>query len=837
MLRAMFRSLMAHRVRLAMTALAITLGVGFMSGSFVFTATLTRSLDSLITEASTGPDVIVQHSSPGGGFGAGSGGPKPIPARILASIRGLRDVAAADGNVTGHAQLLGRNGKALPGQFTIATSWPADAVFQTSYTRRKGRPPAGPGQVMIDRASARSGHFAVGDSVTILVAGQAKVFTISGITGYGSADSFAGGSLALFRLPTAQRLFASAGSYDSIEVKATAGVSAQQLRGQVARILPYGVTALTAANAAAKQANQLNGQLSIFTRFFLVFAGVALFVGGFVIWNTFSIMIGQRTRELALLRTLGAGRRQVFRSVLAEAALIGIVAALAGAGIGVALSKGLVALLSGFGLSLPVTGLVVPLWQLALAVGSGLAVTLVAAIAPAFRATRVAPVQALRDAVPAPVGFSSRRLAGGLAVTTAGVALVLAGLSSGAAVALTGAGAVASFIGITVLAPLAARPLARVIGFPLTLLPGRTGVLARGNTMRDPKRTSAAAAALMIGLALIVGAAVMVDSSRTMLDHQIATASKTSFYVQATSSDIGLVPQLAGVLAARPGVRQVTEVRATDATVAGSAHANVDGVDPSAIGSFTDLGVQQGSVASLTSGRLLVSQAAASGHGWKVGDRVRIQFGSFGISTLRIGGVFANVGPLSDYLLSSTTFTADSGRRVDSVDLVRADPGARRTLRRALAAYPGAQLMDEATFASSRGAVLANLLNLITALLVLAVIIALLGIVNTLALSVVERTRELGLLRAIGMRRGQLAEMVAAESVITAVIGAVLGTALGLALGTALASTFTRPVTVAIPVTQIAIYIVATAVAGVLAAITPARRAARLDVLAAIAAD
>lgn len=837
MLRAMFRSLMAHRVRLAMTALAIALGVAFMSGSFVFTATLTHSLDSLITEASTGPDVIVQHSSPGGGFGAGSGAAKPIPGRILAGIRGLRDVAAADGSVTGHAQLLGRNGKALPGQFTIATSWPADAAFQTSYTRRKGRPPAGPGQVMIDRASARTGHFAIGDSVTILLAGQAKMFTISGITGYGSADSFAGGSLALFSLPTAQRLFGSAGSYDSVEVKATAGVSAQQLRGQVARILPPGVTAQTAANAAAKQANQLNGQLSIFTRFFLVFAGVALFVGGFVIWNTFSIMIGQRTRELALLRTLGAGRRQVFRSVLAEAALIGIVAALAGAGIGVALSKGLVALLSGFGLSLPVTGLVVPLWQLALAVGSGFAVTLVAAIAPAFRATRVAPVQALRDAVPAPVGFSSRRLAGGLAVTTAGIALLLAGLSSGAAVVLTGAGAVASFVGITVLAPLAARPLARVIGFPLTLLPGRTGVLARGNTMRDPKRTSAAAAALMIGLALIVGAAVMVDSSRTMLDRQIATASKTSFYVQATSSDIGLAPQLAGLLAARPGVRQVTEVRATDATVAGSAHTNVDGVDPSAIGSFTDLGVQQGSVASLTSGRLLVSQAAAAGHGWKVGDRVRIQFGSFGISTLRIGGVFANVGPLSDYLLSNATFTADSGRRVDSVDLVKAAPGARRTLRRALAAYPGAQLMDEAAFASSRGAVLANLLNLITALLVLAVIIALLGIVNTLALSVVERTRELGLLRAIGMRRGQLAEMVAAESVIIAVIGAVLGTALGLALGTSLASTFTRPATVAIPVTQIAIYIVATAVAGVLAAIAPARRAARLDVLAAIAAD
>jgi putative ABC transport system permease protein len=265
----------------------------------------------------------------------------------------------------------------------------------------------------------------------------------------------------------------------------------------------------------------------------------------------------------------------------------------------------------------------------------------------------------------------------------------------------------------------------------------------------------------------------------------------------------------------------------------------VDGVDPAAIGSFTDLGLKTGTVAALNSGALLVSQAAASGHGWRVGDEVRIQFGSFGVSTLRISGVFANVGPLSDYLVSNATFSADTGRRVDSVDLVRAAPAARGPIQRALAGYPGAQLMNEAAFTKSRGAVLASLLNLITAMLMLAIIIALLGIVNTLALSVVERTRELGLLRAIGMRRGQLAQMIAAESVIIAVIGAVLGSALGLALGAALADAFTRSqqATVSIPATQIAAYIAATAVAGVLAAIAPAHRAARLNVLEAIAAD
>jgi putative ABC transport system permease protein len=839
MMHAMFRGLIAHRVRLAMTALAIALGVGFMSGSFVFTATLTRSIDSLISQASTGTDVVVQHSSPAGGFGAGSGSPQPVSVSVLASIRALPDVAAADGGMSGHAQLLGRNGKPLPGQFTVAASWPVDAAFQATYTRRQGSPPASAGQVMIDRASARAGHFAVGDSIKILVAGQARVFTISGITGYGSADSFAGGSLALFSLPTAQQLFGTAGSYDSIDVKAAAGVSAQELRDQVAAILPPGVTALTAATAAAKQASQANNQLAILTTFFMVFAGVALFVGAFVIWNTFSILIGQRTRELALLRAFGARRGQVFGSVLAEAAVVGTVAALAGAGLGIALSKGLVALLSAFGLSLPVTGLVVLPGQLAVAVGTGLAITLIAAVAPAYRATSVAPVQALRDAVPSAAAFSPRRLAAGLAVTVAGVALVLAGLFSGASLALTGVGAMLSFIGATVLGPLAARPLAYLIGFPLARLPGRTGRLARGNTMRNPKRTSATSAALMIGLALIVAASVMVDSSRTMLDRQVMMASKTSFYVQATSSDIGLTPQLAGVLAAQPGVRAVTEVRATDATVAGGAHKNVDGVDPAAIGTFTDLAVKAGGVAALNSGRLLVSQAAAASHGWRVGDEVRVQFGAFGVSTLSIGGIFANVGPLSDYLVSNATFTADTGRRVDSVDLVMAPPSARGQIQRALAGYPGAQLMDEAAFARSRGAVLANLLNLITAMLVLAIIIAMLGIINTLALSVIERTRELGLLRAIGMRRGQLAQMVAAESVIIAVIGAVLGSALGIALGAALADAITRmqQATVSIPATQIAAYIAATAAVGVLAAITPARRAARLNILKAIAAD
>jgi putative ABC transport system permease protein len=837
---ATFRSLLAHRVRLALTALAIALGTGLMAGSFVFTATLTHSLDSLIAQATTGTDVIIQHAAPpGAGLGAGSGGTRPLPASIAAAVRRVPGVAAADGVISARAVLLGRDGKPLPGQFSVALSWPADTPFQAMFTGRDGTPPAGPDDVMIDRGSARHGHFAVGDRIEIAIGGQARPFTVAGITGYGSADSIAGGSMAVFDLRTAQQLFGLPGRYSQIEVKAAGGVSAQHLRGRVARVLPRGVEAVTAASAAASQAQQINSQLGVLTYFFVGFAGVSLFVGAFVIWNTFSIMVGQRVRELALLRTLGAQRGQVFRSVLGEGALLGVVAAFAGVLLGIGLARGLAALLSGFGVSLPISGLQVPLAGVAVSFGSGLVITIVAAVPPAWRATRVAPVQALRDAVPAAGGFSPRRLVCGLTVMAAGIALVLAGLFAGASIVVTGAGALACFLGATVLGPLFARPLAAAVGLPLTALPGRTGALARGNAMRNPGRTSATAAALMIGLALIVAVSVLVSSARSVIAGQITADAKTDFYVQATSSDAGITPRLAAALGAVPGVRQVTEVRSTDATVAGVAHQNVDGVDPADVGAFTSLGVSSGSLASLNAGDLLVVRSIASGHGWRVGDLVTIGFGSYGSSRLRIGGIFAAAGPLSGYLLSNSTFTSDTGIRNDAVDLVRAPAAARPALLRALAGYPGAQLLDQAGYARSRGAILGTILNLITALLVLAVIIALLGIVNTLALSIAERTRELGLLRAIGMRRGQVGQMVAAESVIIAVIGAVLGAALGLGLGAALAAAFTRSeqLTVVIPAGQVVACVAAAALAGLLAAIAPARRAARMNMLAAIAAE
>jgi putative ABC transport system permease protein len=837
---ALFRSMLAHRLRLSLTGLAIALGVAFMAGSFTFSATLTRSLDSLFSQASAGTDVQVMHSSPGGSTIAGSAA-RPLPASVLATVRRVPGVAAADGQVADHAELLRRDGRPLSGSFGVALSWPAGTPFQATFTRRSGRPPAGPGEVMIDRSSARRGHFTVGQQIDIAIAGHAQPFTITGISGYGTADSLGGGSMAIFSLPAAQHLFGKDGEYDQIVVKATAGLSAAQLRDRIAAALPPGDRAVTAASASASAARQVNSALRMLTNFFLGFAGIALFVGAFVIWNTFSIMVGQRTRELALTRALGAGAGQVFRSVLAEAALLGAVGSVVGVGIGLGLARGLAALLSAFGFSLPISGLVLPGPDLALATGVGIALTVLASLPPAWRATRVAPVQAMRDPAPEPARFSGGRLAGGLVVIAAGLAALLTGILGGSGrVALASAGAACCFLGVTALAPLTVRPLAWLAGAPLARLPGRAGRLARGNTIRNPKRTSATAAALMIGLAVITATSVLVSSARATIGQQVAAASRTSYYVQASNGADGLSPALAGTIAGQPGVRAVTEVRQTTATVGGTVDRTIDGVDPAAIGKFTDLGITAGRLSALSApGTIMVSADTAAGHGWKTGDFVRVQFGAYGAYRLRITGIFANIGPLSAYLVASTTLAADSGVRADSVDLVRAPATARSAIRSALAGYPGAQLLDQAGYTASQTKVLNSLLTVVTAMLILAIVIALLGVVNTLALSISERTREIGLLRAIGMQRGQLRLMIAAESMIISVIGALLGIILGLGLGAALAAALStsRQATVAIPAGQLVVYILATAAAGVLASIGPARHAARLNMLTAITSE
>jgi putative ABC transport system permease protein len=842
MLRATLKTLLAHRLRLGLTACAVAFGVAFMAGTFILTATIRHGVDDLFTTAATGTDVIVRPV-----VTATTSGRPTVPAGVLGRVRSVDGVAVAEGAVQDRAGIVSRDGGILDGRAGIGVSWPADPALATQYPLRQGRPPSGPGEVAIDAASARRQRLQVGDTVRVVVHGGARPFTISAVVGFGDADGPGPISLTAFDAATAQRSFGRSGTFDQLDLKAAAGTSASDLRGRVAAVLPSGLEAVTAASAAATQAKDLGNSLGFLTNALLVFALISLFVGAFIIWNTFSILVAQRTRELALLRALGASRGQVLRSVLIEAGVVGAVASLAGLGLGVLAAGGLRALLRGAGIDLPARGLELPVGSAAVAVATGIAVTLVAAATPARKATRIAPVAALREAAPVQRPFSTRRLlagAGLLALGTAGLLLGLLGHVARPAV-LVGAGALTVFVGATVLAPLLARPLSWAIGAPLRPLPARTGRLARGNAMRNPKRTAATAAALMVGLALVSASAVLDASVKRAADQAIDRGSRADLFVQAGDPDSGLDPALARAVASQPGVAVVSELREAEATVAGARFQHVDGIDPASVERVADLQLRSGSVADLGAGdAVLVATGAAGAHHWTVGSRVPIQFEGNGRRSFRVVGTYAGRGAFADFLMSQDTFTRATGRSLDTLLMVKAADtqaaAVRARITPLLAQYPGAKVLDQNGFKRSTAATLDQILNLMTALLALAVLIALLGIVNTLALSVVERTRELGLLRAIGMRRRHLASMVACEAVIIAVLGAVLGTTLGVGLGSALARALTAgrgPAAVMIPAARLVLYVVGAAAAGILAAIAPARRAAKLDMLTAITTE
>jgi putative ABC transport system permease protein len=851
MLRATIMGLLAHRVRLILTACAIALGVGFMAGTFILTATIGHGIDKLFASASAGTDVIVRPAAGGSGIGGGRPLAHPsVPARLVGQVRAIAGVAAAEGATSDRAGIVGPDGKVIGGRSGLAVSHPSDPALASSYPLRQGRPPAGPTEVAVDAATAAKQRLHIGDHLRVVAGGAARPFTISGIIGFGQADGPGVVSLVSFDPATIQRLYGRHGTFDQIELKAAAGVTADTLRGRVAAALPGGYTAVTAASASAAQATDLRGQIGFLTNGLLAFALISLFVGAFIIWNTFLILVAQRTRELALLRALGASRPQVLRSVLVEASVLGLVASLAGLGLGVAAAGGLRALLGSAGIDLPTSGLDLPVGYAAIAVGTGVLVTLVAAFAPARRATVIAPIAALRTTIPTVRAFSTRRLVSGAAVLAAGTAALLAGLfghtSTGSP--LVGGGALAAFIGVTVLCPLFAKPLAGLIGAPLRHLPGRTGALARDNAMRNPKRTAATAAALMVGLALVAASAVLDTSLKHAADQAIDQTSLADLYVQPADPDSGLDPALAHAIAVRPGVAAVGEIRETEGTIAGASFQKVDGVDPSTVGRVADLKVRSGSLAALDDaiGNVLVSTATAKSHHWAVGSVVPVKLDkSAGAGTLRVVGTFAGKGSFGDYLTSLDSYDQITGQRVDTLLMVKAAPGTptgtlTTRITGLLGAYPGAKVLDRAGFERSTAATLDQILNLLVALLALAVVIALLGIVNTLALSVVERTRELGLLRAIGMRRGQVGAMVAGEAMIIAVLGALLGIVLGIVLGSALAAALTRgngAAVVSIPGAQLLFYLVGAGLAGIVAAIAPARRAARLNLLAAIASE
>jgi len=832
------RGLLAHKLRLALTALAIVLGVTFISGTFVLTDTLNNTFSTLFTSVYHKIDFQVR-GVPELGSGANATR-NPLPDSLLTSVRAVPGVGQAYGGVEGYAQFVARDGKPISSTAgNLGIDFDPDQQISSLHLIA-GSAPTTSDDVVMDAATAQSYGFSVGQQVRVLSASvPPQAFTITGIAQFGSDNNLAGATIAAFTLPTAQRELGQTGLLDDINVVAAPGADKATVQAAIARVLPSGAQVVTGQTVINENTNSVSQALSFFNTALLIFALISLFVGAFTIYNTFSIIVGQRTRELALLRVVGASRRQVFRSVLGEAAIVGLISSAIGVGLGVLAAIGLKALVNSFGSSLPTGSLIFEPRTAIVGLVVGTVVTVVSAIGPARNAVRIPPVAALADR---PVdetgtGPARRRLIAGAALGVAGVALLVIGLSK-PIVALVGVGAVCIFVGVAMLAPAVARPLSSVLGRPLAALLGTPGQLGRENSMRNPRRTAQTASALMVGLALVSAMAVfgasLSESATSSVDQAISadllvTANGTG---QLSTSVPGAAAAVPGVAAAETVYRDQFEFKSVVETITG--------VAPQQLASTIILRMTSGSPAALTQGGLLIDSTTAKTDHLVVGDTVPVKFAYTGPTTMRIGGIYQANALIESYLVSSGFFLAHFRQPAPAAVLLRTSgTSVDSAVTQALAQYADAQVQTRAQFEQAQVSGINQLLNLVYALLALAVLIALIGIVNTLMLSVLERTREIGLLRAVGMRRPQVRAMIRSESVILATFGALIGIVIGTLMGLALVSSLRQQgiTETTVPVVRLVEFLVLAALLGLVAASWPARRAARLDVLAAIEAE
>ena len=633
---------------------------------------------------------------------------------------------------------------------------------------------------------------------------------------------------------------------DAIKVVAADGVSDEQVVERIAQVVPDQVEVLTGAEITAEDQSDIKEGMGFFNTFLLTFALIALFVGSFIIYNSFSILVAQRGRDMALLRAIGASRRQVLGSVLLEAVVVGLIASVVGLAAGIGVASGLKVMLDTMGIDIPAGGVVLTSSTVIISLIAGLGVSVASALLPARRASRVAPVAAMRDVAVDSSGSSRRRAVIGTAVTALGGASIAQGLFAGGDSTLmaVGLGVALVFLGVAVLGPILARPLSRVLGSPLPRLKGMSGTLARENAMRNPKRTSATAAALDDRRR---PRRVHHDPGRRRRRRPSPTAWTRSFtgdlvIDSGTYAGGGLDPQLASDIAALPEVAAVSGLRNVPAEIDGSSTMLV-GVDSATIEEVFDLGVTDGALADLGDGEIAIQADKASDHGWTLGDTIPVRFAETGVQQLTVAALYEDADLAGPYVVGNAVLEANVADQFDSMVFVRLADGvdteaATAAVTEAASQNPLAEVQDRDAFKASMGAQIDMLLNLIYALLALAVIIALLGIANTLALSIFERTRELGLLRAVGMTRAQVRATVRWESVIIALLGTTLGLAIGTSFGWVMVQALEDQGlnTFHIPVTQLAVVVAISAIAGVVAAVLPARRAAKLDVLEAISA-
>lgn len=852
MLKVALRGLAERKLRAGLTAAAIVLGVALMAGTYVLTDTFTNSFDEIFRQANEGTDVVVVPKEVVRVHGER---PPAMDAALLERVRRVEGVETAAGDIfSAGVTVFDSEGEQVgtPQAPSFGSSASPDPFSAVTYV--DGRPPRIARELALDEFSAERAGIEVGE--TIVAGGEepAGRYRVTGVTRLGDVSSFGGATVATFVLPEAQRLTGKRGQLDGVSAAAAEGVSPQELKRRLRAALPQGVEVRTGDEHARELSSSIGEDLSVIKTALLVFAGVALFVGAFTIFNTFSITVAQRTRELGMLRTLGASRRQVLASVLLEAGAIALAAAGAGVLAGLGMAELLGSLLRAVGLDLPNTGNVVRARTIVVSLAVGVGITLVAALLPALRATRVTPMAALREgAAPAP---SRRRqaieTAAAVAVSAAGVAAISVGLfadagSTGNAALLLGAGAALVFLGVALLSPRLVRPLASLAGRPLELLRGLTGRLARESSLRNPGRTAVTAAALMVGLALVTFVTVFAAGIRKSIDEAIDRSFQGDLTLQNTDGFSPLPGGIGRAVAEVEGVRAASGFAFSRAKVRETGRDSwVSAVDPETVEPLIEIEWERGSDATLRElGRrgAIVDESFASDRGIEVGDVLHVLTPAGRRAAYTVRGSLKDAADLfGDFVVSKRALAADFAERRDALVLVGLDPragprAARARLQRLVSErFPVAELLDQQELKDKQASQVNQLLGLLYALLSLAVVVSLFGIANALTLSIYERTRELGLLRALGMSRRQVRTMVRYESVIVALIGA----ALGLVLGVFFALIVSRPLAaqgfvLSIPVLSLAALAPVAVLAGVLAAILPARRASRLDILRALA--
>jgi putative ABC transport system permease protein len=849
MLRATLKSLLARKLRLILSGLAVVLGVMFVAGAFVVTDTLSRSFDSIFASAYSTTDVGVT-AKPKVEVDEFEGEQviAPVPAAALAQVRGVPGVRSATGLVEADgARVIGSDGKVLTsvGPPRLGTAWTGtDELVEL----REGRGPTADDEFAVNAAVAEAAGIKVGDRVSVLTLEPKKQFTLVGVYGYsGNRDSLGGVQEVAFTEPVAQKLMLGrTGVYSSIRVQAEQGVTPEALRDRIAGAVGAGYVTKTGDQLAADNAADLQQGLGFFTNILLGFAGVALFVGIFLILNTFSIIVAQRTRELALMRALGASRRQVIGSVLVEAVVIGLIAAVLGLAAGVGIGALLAYLFNSFaggGLQLGTVG--VPPAAVISSFVVGVLVTVVAAVLPALRASRIAPVAAMQDVATPDRPLTRVSVAGGL-VTAAGATALGLGLFAdlGDATLWTIlAGVLVSFIGIALLTPLISRPVVSGIGRLFSWsLPGRLGRL---NSGRNPRRTAITAAALMVGIALVTGVTVVMDSAKSSLKAEAATVLKAEVVISGDQNgprpptyDPAVLREAATI----PGVRSAAGIWNDQVLIDGEKH-YVNATDDLAALKDAFGGTAVGTPATLRDDEMAVSVPEAATYGWRVGTKVQVQPSRGDPREFTIVATYPEDSLPGDYVLPAAA-TKDFGitqptmgfvRLAGSVPVDQVLP----QVKALLADSPEVSAQDAQAFIDQQAATFDTIITMIQILLALAILIAVLGVINTLALSVLERTRELGLLRAVGLGRAQTMRMVTVEAVVISVFGALLGVVVGAGLGTAVTRALESDgiTELVLPWGRMGTYLVLAALVGVIAAVLPAIRAARLNVLGAIAHD